>query len=122
MTKKLTVAILTAITLSACSGGPIDERVAKVKADPYVGALPPECYSACTMEMSSPYACISPKRWLGFHGPQNTRSEAEYWYYVDLIASHYPPKLAEWYKTEGHKKFVIKSGQWVIDMGGKACD
>lgn len=113
--------VLVFLLLAACSGGPIDERVHKVKTNPHVGPLPLECYSACTMEMASPHACISPKRWLGFHGPQNTRSQEEYWYYVDLIANHYPPELAEWYRTEGHKSLSIKSGQWVIDKGGRPC-
>jgi hypothetical protein len=114
---------LLTLTLAGCSGGGIDERAHKVKTNPHVGPLPPECYSACTMEMASPYACILPGNWLGFHGPQNTRNEAEYWHYVDLIASHYPPKLAEWYRTEGHTlPFHIVSGQWVIDMGGRPCE
>jgi hypothetical protein len=109
------------VTLAACSGGPIDERVQHVKNSPHVGALPPECYSACTMEMASPYACVEPNRWLGFHGPQNAGDK--YWHYVELIASHYPPKLAEWYRTEGHAlPFQPRSGQWVIDMGGKPCE
>lgn len=89
--------------------------------------LPPEritgyCASSCTMKMLN--GCVEPSATLVFHGPSYyglPLSEIEFDYWSKVIASHYPPSLAEWYMIEGRYTNTSMTGQEVIDLGARKC-
>ena len=85
------------------------------------------CFSTCTMFLGLQNTCISPNTTFGFHGPSSfgraldpvTFNRAS-----EIIASHYPAQLEQWYMEKG--RFKIRSiyrikGRNLIDMGIRAC-
>ncbi|MCD9149613.1 hypothetical protein [Pseudophaeobacter flagellatus] len=85
------------------------------------------CYSTCTLLLSLPNTCISPRTQFGFHGPSESGhplSPEKFDYYSHIIAQHYPAKLNQWYMQTGRKRikrlFKIK-GSEIIRMGVPAC-
>lgn len=67
------------------------------------------CYSSCTMFLGLPKTCVSPDVVFGFHGPSRNGkplSKDIFEYFSTIIASHYPPPLAEWYLSTGRKKIM----------------
>ncbi|WP_417702448.1 hypothetical protein [Pseudophaeobacter sp.] len=85
------------------------------------------CYSTCTLLLSLPNTCISPRTQFGFHGPSeggHPLSPEKFDYYSRIIAQHYPAKLNRWYMQTGRKRinrlFKIK-GSEIIRMGVRAC-
>lgn len=72
-----------------------------------------ECLSACTMYLGLPGACFEEGATLGFHGPRGAngaplpplRFEAT----SRLMASHYPPRLAQWFMDDArHSRGIIR--------------
>lgn len=85
------------------------------------------CYSTCTMLLSLPNACISPRTRFGFHGPSRSGrhlSPEDFEFFSQLIARHYPQKLQDWYLQTGRNRIqgLYKlSGRTLIKLGAKAC-
>ncbi len=79
------------------------------------------CASACTMYMSLPDFCVSPKSRMAFHGsiplaPGEIKSEGDW-----MMARHYSPALREWYYANAsHLILTFKSltGQQLHDRFG----
>ena len=87
------------------------------------------CMSACTMYLGLPNTCVSPNAVLGFHGPSSRYygialppDKFEYW--SQVMASHYPAPLRQWYLREGRRIIVgfheIR-GRELIRMGVPRC-
>jgi len=85
------------------------------------------CLSSCTMYLAVEDVCVSPQTSFGFHAPgmafgSLTPEQADY--LSRLIASYYPPVLADWYLAEGRKKskgMFRVSGANLIALGVPAC-
>lgn len=85
------------------------------------------CESACTLWLRAPNVCVTPEARLSFHGPSYfglplPARDFEYWSRV--IASHYPPTLAEWFMREGRHSQTLQtiSGADVVRNGwARAC-
>ncbi len=85
------------------------------------------CYSACTMYLGMPDTCVLPQTSFGFHGPshygrQLSARDFEYW--SQVIASHYPDPLRNWYLTEGRTRisdYFRISGSELIRLGVRQC-
>lgn len=58
------------------------------------------CHSSCTMLLGLEQVCVQPHTQFGFHGPSRNGAPlkmAEFEAVSQIIASHYPPDLADWY-------------------------
>jgi len=65
------------------------------------------CFSTCTMYLGVEDLCVSPATTFGFHGPGmaiGRMSAAQFDYVSRVIASHYPPSVADWYMREGRTR------------------
>ncbi|WP_126978264.1 hypothetical protein [Frigidibacter oleivorans] len=111
-------------------GGRVDHRaaeIAKLRKSGQPVELRGECFSACTMYLALPNACTARNTMFGFHGPSYygaplPKFDFEYW--SKIIASHYPPKLAQWYMTKARYKtnrMVRLSGAELIKFGIAEC-
>lgn len=108
-------------TLLAGSGCDVGGRISDYE------DLPPQritgyCASACTMKMLN--GCVSPDTTLMFHGPSYygfPLSDRDFQYWSLVIARHYPPKIAEWYLSEGRYTRTTMTGQEAIELGARKC-
>lgn len=111
-------------------GGDLMSYVAKVQALQQSGRrveIRGVCDSACTMLLS--VACVSPNARLGFHGPSSgvygiALPPAEHDYWARVMASHYPPQLANWYmQSAQHQilRMISISGREAIRLGATPC-
>ncbi|MFY0634834.1 MAG: hypothetical protein JXQ91_13565 [Vannielia sp.] len=85
------------------------------------------CFSTCTMYLGADDVCISPKTTFGFHGPAmaiGRMTQAQFDYTSRVIASHYPPSIAQWYMAEGRTRitgFYRMKGEQLIRLGIESC-
>ncbi|WP_126623207.1 hypothetical protein [Oceaniglobus ichthyenteri] len=87
----------------------------------------PMCLSSCTMYLGAGNVCIDPRVTFGFHGPSSygqplTRADFEYW--SNVIASHYPAALRDWFMTTARHRITGYhriSGVQLIRMGFARC-
>lgn len=85
------------------------------------------CYSACTMYLGMPDTCVLPQTSFGFHGPSHygrRLSARDFEYWSQVIASHYPDPLRNWYLTEGRTRisdYFRISGSELIRLGVRQC-
>lgn len=112
-------------------GGVVSDRVKEIKhiiaSGERVRLDAAKCLSSCTMYLGTPDVCVTPAATFGFHGPQNARTpltprQFEYW--SQVIASHYPKPLANWYMATGrHIKngYYFLTGKQLIKLGVARC-
>ncbi|MGR3795599.1 hypothetical protein [Vannielia sp. SX4] len=85
------------------------------------------CFSTCTMFLGADDVCVSPETTFGFHGPVmaiGRLSPAQFESLSRLIASHYPPAIADWYMAEGRMRtngLYRMKGEVLIRHGVEAC-
>lgn len=85
------------------------------------------CYSTCTMFLGLPETCVSPNTTFGFHGPSSfgrRLDNATFERASEIIASHYPPVLKNWYMTKArHRIWALYrvSGSNLIALGVPSC-
>ncbi len=85
------------------------------------------CYSTCTMFLGLPHSCVDPQTTFGFHGPSRSGrrlAQAEFDYFSQVMAEHYPKPLRQWFMHTGRKRIsgVHKiKGSELISMGVQAC-
>lgn len=87
----------------------------------------PICLSSCTMYLGAGDVCVDPNATLGFHGPSSygrplTHADFEYW--SEVIADHYPTQLKNWFMTTARHRitgYYKVSGVQLIRMGIAQC-
>jgi hypothetical protein len=83
------------------------------------------CASACTMWLAAPNVCVTSDARLSFHGPSHfglplPRADFDYW--SGVLASHYPPSLAEWFMAIGrHGEYTIDGAGVIANGWARAC-
>lgn len=120
----------TAIVVHQDPGGSLGERRRLIKQLQSTGQrmeLRGICYSACTMYLGLPNACVAPSASFGFHGPSShgialPPQEFERW--SQVMAHYYREPLRSWYlstaryEINGHYRL---SGAELIRMGYARC-
>lgn len=85
------------------------------------------CYSACTMLLGLPKACVSRNTVFGFHGPSESgrRLDPDRFERASrLIAGYYPAQLRDWYLATARYRIsglFRLAGSDLIAMGVRAC-
>lgn len=85
------------------------------------------CFSTCTMFLGLPETCVSPNTTFGFHGPSSYGRRLDHATFErasEIIASHYPPVLKNWYMKKGrHRIWALYrvSGSNLIALGVPSC-
>ena len=85
------------------------------------------CYSTCTMFLGLPQTCVSPQTTFGFHGPSSygrPLDPAVFEEASQIMASHYPAVLRDWYMQTGRHEIVKLyrfKGEDMVQMGIAAC-
>lgn len=112
-------------------GGIVSERVTEIRqikaAGQRVQLDAPKCLSSCTMYLGLTDVCVSPTSTFGFHGPQNRNTPltlAQFDYWSQVIADHYPKALAKWYMATGRhiqKGYYYLTGAQLIKLGVHSC-
>lgn len=85
-----------------------------------------DCFSACTIYLSNPKACVHPDAILGFHAAYDEnpeyaarphRKEELKWWNAHLM-SVYPPKVRKWIENQGGltSEWLILSGEELRSM------
>lgn len=94
-------------------GGPLNARYEELqglKAEVRPVQIRGKCASSCTLYLGLPQACVSSNAWIGFHGPASPFRFAlpkdEFEKESRKMASFYPPRLAEWFISEGRHKII----------------
>lgn len=90
--------------------------------------LPPSvisgyCASACTMRMKN--GCITESAILMFHGPSYwglPLSERDFNYWSEIISSHYPPELRDWYMSTGRYTTTEMNYEELLSYGVRSCN
>lgn len=118
--------------VSGDPGGSVETRIALVeqlRASRTRVEIVGGCWSACTMFLSLPDACVSRSAQLGFHGPSSETygiglTPERFDYYSRLMAAYYPEPLRSWFLTEGRHitvGFTRFRGAELIGMGIREC-
>ena len=86
-----------------------------------------QCISACTMLLDVPGACVSSGAMLMFHGPQfdygmTQMPRAEFDHWSQVLADHYPRRIARWYLAEGRNGQHWMTGREAIRLGARRCE
>lgn len=105
------------------------DRLAELKkSDRRVEVRGDVCFSTCTLYLSLPNMCADAETIFGFHGPMRIgrkMSTEEFDYFSQLIASHYPERIGQWYLETGREKrfgaHKIKARD-MAQYGVKICD
>ncbi|PTQ66236.1 hypothetical protein [Celeribacter persicus] len=85
------------------------------------------CMSSCTMFLGADNVCVSPQTTFGFHGPYRfgeKLSQSEFDQWSQVIASHYPTPVRQWYMTKARYKIYSAthlSGAELIRLGIPIC-
>lgn len=85
------------------------------------------CLSSCTMYLGLANTCVFRGTTFGFHGPSYygaKLSENDFEYWSQVIASHYPPRLRNWFLTTARYKisdYYRVKGSELIRMGVPEC-
>jgi len=84
------------------------------------------CYSACTMYLALPGACVSRHTQFGFHRPSyygTTLAPDQFEFWSQVIAAHYPAPLHDWYLRTGRysRQLMMISGAEIIRLGVAEC-
>lgn len=86
-----------------------------------------QCLSACTMFLAVSGMCVWPQALFGFHGPRTPlpgipMPAEDFQHYSQIMADHYPPKLAKWFMVSGRgADMIYMRGTEVIKMGAHRC-
>lgn len=77
------------------------------------------CLSSCTMFLGAGNVCVHPDTRFGFHGPSYygrplLPSQFEYW--SEVLASHYPEPVAQWYMSTGRHSEVVRPFRTVLKL------
>jgi hypothetical protein len=111
-------------------GGEVDARItqiAQLKRDGTRVVITGVCASACTLYLALPTTCVAKGARLGFHGPQAKEGFmplATFNTYQQLMADHYPPRMAAWFKAgpgSGMDGEDWLNARQAVAMGAKAC-
>jgi hypothetical protein len=85
------------------------------------------CLSSCTMYLGLANTCVFRGTTFGFHGPSfygRKLSDNDFEYWSQVIASHYPPRLRNWFLTTARYKtndYYRVKGAELIRMGVPEC-
>lgn len=85
------------------------------------------CLSSCTMYLGLPNTCVFKGTTFGFHGPSyygTKLSDNDFEYWSQVIASHYPPRLRNWFMSTARYKisdYYRVKGSELIRMGVREC-
>lgn len=113
-------------------GGPLETRVREIEKLRLTGRsvkIKGDCESSCSLYLGLPQTCVYPKAVLGFHGPSSSiyglaLPPAEFEYWSQIMAAHYPPALRQWFLTRARNVTVGVyriSGAEAIRLGARAC-
>lgn len=74
-----------------------------------------KCYSACTLFLSLPNACVTLRSRLGFHSGEGAPKRVIE-YANKLVMATYPPKVRAWIKKKGGltDKLLVLKGEELI--------
>lgn len=116
----LILAAATALVITHDEGGRVDHYAARIAAETRPVVIDGLCESACTMYLGARDVCVTDKARFIFHRPRNSflgeLPPVAFWQAVDTISSHYPDRLATWYRAVVvHGGFHTITGQQMID-------
>lgn len=119
-----------AIIVRSDRGGYIGQRDRQISALRAQGTrveLQGTCLSSCTMYLSLPNVCISPKAVFGFHGPSRNGealSPTDFDRWSQVMARHYREPIRSWFMNEARytvSGYYRLSGSQLISMGYPSC-
>lgn len=113
-------------TITHDMGGSVSDRLEEMQH--MTGArIEGICFSACTLYLDLPETCVTPDAILGFHSPSTASGlmlTRENWERLTrLMASHYPPQIADWFMREARysAKIIEIRGDEAIRLGARKC-
>lgn len=124
----LVVGLLVALVFSVPvirndPGGSVDAYAVEAEKPSRIVGL---CESACTLRLKT--GCVTRGARLGFHSPTSRwpgipLTRAKWEETTRFMASHYPPKIAEWFMAgpRHHSAMAYLSGSEAIALGARAC-
>lgn len=88
-------------------GGPIAIYQDRVARAPGPIIIDGPCNSACTLFLSRPDICVTPRASFGFHTIRIPATGQELLGYSAILMKAYPPKIKKWLKSEGGLKYIF---------------